>query len=191
MRIISGVYKGRKLISPDSDMIRPTSDRAKETLFNILNNRINFEGMLCLDLFCGTGNLGLECISRGASMCYFVDKKTELVTKNIALLGVQEKSKVIKSDAVYFLNSASSNKFDLVFCDPPYDFGDYETLIERIAGLKSEVILEHPGKFELDPQFDKYVYVKKKVGAVNFTLFDFGNEIGSDLKHDFENFTVE
>ena len=81
MRIISGNYKGTKLSSFDEKNIRPTSDRAKETLFNILNNLMDFEGMKCLDLFCGSGALGLEMISRGAESCVFVDKNIDAVKK--------------------------------------------------------------------------------------------------------------
>ncbi|MEP7146020.1 MAG: RsmD family RNA methyltransferase [bacterium] len=176
MRIISGIFKSRILKSPESDRIRPTSDRAKETLFNILNNIIDFEGISCLDLFCGTGNLGLEAISRGAAMCYFVDRHTDLVKTNIEQLGVLEKSKVIKSDAVNYLNSCTGDKFDLIFCDPPYDFEYYDRLIEKISGFNTILVLEHSEILKLKPDFVKYISLKKKVGAVNFMLFDFGTD---------------
>ncbi|MEO8664212.1 MAG: RsmD family RNA methyltransferase [Ignavibacteria bacterium] len=177
MRIISGTHKSRILKSPDSNDIRPTSDRAKETLFNVLNNRIDFDGMTCLDLFCGTGNLGLECISRGAEMCYFVDRHTDIVKKNVEQLCLHDKSKIVKSDVLSFLSSHSEIKFDLILCDPPYDFGEYDRLIKKLSDMKTETVLEHSGTFESDPAFEKYVYSKKKVGSVNFTMFDFENKI--------------
>lgn len=173
MRIISGIYKSRKLFSPSSDKVRPTSDRAKETLFNILNNRIDFEDISCLDLFCGTGNLGLECISRGASMCYFVDEDTDLVLKNTELLKAGDKSKIYKSDVLAFLKMFVGIKTDLVFCDPPYSYKHYIELIEKISVMKTILILEHSEKFTAENQFEKNIFLKKKTGTVNFTFFDF------------------
>ncbi len=82
MRIISGIYKSRILKPPASNKVRPTSDRAKETLFNVLSNIVDLDGITCIDLFCGTGNLGLESISRGSAKCYFVDTDIKLVLLN-------------------------------------------------------------------------------------------------------------
>ncbi len=175
MRIISGAYKSRILISPSSDKVRPTSDRAKETLFNILNNRIDFEDITCMDLFCGTGNLGLECISRGASMCYFADENTDLVRENIKLLKAEDKSKIYKSNVLNFLKSFNERKTDLIFCDPPYEYNRYTELIGNIISLqlKTLLILEHSVNFIADKDFEKYVILRKKIGTVNFTFFEF------------------
>lgn len=172
MRIISGIFKSRVLSTPSSYKVRPTSDRAKETLFNILNNRIDFHGIKCLDLFCGTGNLGLECISRGALVCYFVDEDTELVSKNIELLHTKDNSKIFRSDAITFLDKFNE-EVDLIFCDPPYNYEDYSKLIEKISSSKNILILEHSEKFVLNTQFEKFVFLRKKIGTVNFTFFDF------------------
>jgi 16S rRNA (guanine(966)-N(2))-methyltransferase RsmD len=173
MRIISGIYKGRKLKSPETDNVRPTSDRAKETLFNILNNRIDFEGITVLDLFCGTGSLGLESISRGTAMCYFVDEDVRLVQKNVELLKIKDKTEIIKAEVLSSLERFHHINADLVFCDPPYDYKEYSTLLETISSMETLLILEHSGKFDLDVNFEKYVFLKKKIGTVNFTLFDF------------------
>lgn len=173
MRIISGIYKSRILISPATDKVRPTSDRAKETLFNILNNKIDFEGITCIDLFCGTGNLGLECISRGAVMCYFVDEDTGLVLKNIGQLKAEDSSKVYKSEVTAFLKMFAGMNVDLVFCDPPYNYKHYNELIEKISLMNTILILEHSGQFNAGNQFEKYIFLKKKIGTVNFTFFDF------------------
>ncbi len=174
MRIISGAYKRRILKSPLTEEIRPTSDRAKETLFNILVNDFDFENLICLDLFCGSGNLGLECISRGAFLSFFVDRDTGLVEKNIRLLGVENKANIIRSDAIAFLDKPVNKHFDLIFCDPPYSYEFYDELIEKISLLKSILILEHSNKFIHSDHFEKFVYLKKKIGTVNFTFFDFG-----------------
>ena len=177
MRIISGLYRRKVLISPDTDYVRPTSDRAKETLFNILNNRINFSGINCLDLFCGTGNLGLESISRGSGKCSFVDTDTKLVIKNIEKVGVYEQSEVYKSDSVEFLKRNTEKKYDLIFCDPPYDYPDYKKLTEYLMLYKTLTILEHSAKYETEDEFSRFVILRKKIGTVNFTFFDFKNNI--------------
>lgn len=173
MRIISGIYRNRQLKPPASDKVRPTSDRAKETLFNILNNIVDYDGIICADLFCGSGSLGLECISRGAGMCYFIDKDTELVKENILRLDAAGKSKIIQSEVITFLNNENDFNFDLVFCDPPYDYDKYDELIEKISEWKTILILEHSVKFSISERFQKYTFLKKKIGTVNFTFFDF------------------
>lgn len=173
MRIISGKYNRRILISPDSYKVRPTSDRAKETLFNILSCRYDFNGMNVLDLFCGTGNLGLEFLSRGAAMCCFVDKDVRIVQKNIELLKAGDNAHAVKSDVMMYLKSRGNECFDLVFCDPPYDYENYNALLEEISLMKTILVLEHSEKFKADMKFEKFILLKKKIGTVNFTLFDF------------------
>ncbi|MEO8210279.1 MAG: RsmD family RNA methyltransferase [bacterium] len=173
MRIISGIYKSRILKSPASDKVRPTSDRAKETLFNVLHNTIEFEGITCLDLFCGTGNLGLESISRGAGKCYFVDKDVKTVQKNVDQLDAADKSIVFKIEVNTFLNKFSDLNADLTFCDPPYSYKEYDKLLEKILPMKTILVLEHSEKFILKSDFEKFVFLRKKIGSVNFTFFDF------------------
>ena len=173
MRIISGIYNRRVLISPESDKVRPTSDRAKETLFNMLSVRYDFNGMKILDLFCGTGNLGLESISRGARECEFVDLDIRTVTKNIELLKAGSSCKAVRSDALVFVRAHSNEQFDLIFCDPPYDHGSYEELLFEISVMKTVLILEHSEKFIPGKKFEKKIVLRKKIGTVNFTIFDF------------------
>ncbi|MBK8552831.1 MAG: 16S rRNA (guanine(966)-N(2))-methyltransferase RsmD [Ignavibacteria bacterium] len=173
MRIITGNYKGRILKSPDSNKVRPTSDRAKESLFNVLNNIVDFEEMTVLDLFCGTGSLGLECISRGARRCYFVDNDVNAVRKNIDILKLKDECEVLRSEVLNFLNRFNRSDIDIVFCDPPYDYERYSELIEKISLMKTILVLEHSGKFKLNDKFEEYVILKKKTGTVNFTFFDF------------------
>lgn len=173
MRIISGIYKSRKLISPADDKVRPTSDRAKETLFNILNNHLDFRGITCMDLFCGTGNLGLESISRGAGKCYFADRDTSYVNKNIEKLGAAEKCTVEKTDSVLFLRNFREKPVDLIFCDPPYSYSDYTELIGCLKEQETFTVLEHSGNFRLNVIYNDYVILRKNIGTVNFTIFDF------------------
>jgi len=173
MRIISGIYKSRILKPPASNKVRPTSDRAKETLFNVLSNIIDLDGITCIDLFCGTGNLGLESISRGSLKCYFVDTDIKLVQKNIENLGVESICKVYKTEAITFLNKFTDLNADLIFCDPPYSYNEYDRLLEKIQAKETILVLEHSLKFVLKNDFEKFVLLRKKIGTVHFTFFDF------------------
>jgi 16S rRNA (guanine966-N2)-methyltransferase len=121
MRIISGKYKGQQLTSFKADHIRPTTDRVKESQFNILQNHL--ENARVLDLFSGTGSLGLEAISRGASFVFFVDKNKksiEILEKNIEKLKIEEPFQILQKDIFSFLKSYSGEPFDLIFIDPPF-----------------------------------------------------------------------
>ncbi|MBN1298866.1 MAG: 16S rRNA (guanine(966)-N(2))-methyltransferase RsmD [Actinobacteria bacterium] len=126
IRIISGKYRGFKLkIPPDYD-IRPTQDRVKESIFNVLGQ--NIEGSRVLDLFSGSGSLGIESISRGASLVFFVDqhiKAIRLIKHNIEILNdIESEYRIIRKDAVSFLNAYRGTIFDIVFIDPPYKIAE-------------------------------------------------------------------
>lgn len=120
MRIIGGAHRGRKLAQFQGDDIRPTADRVKESLFNILSVKV--VGASVLDLFCGSGSLGLECISRGASCVHFNDISKDslaVLKKNIACIGEEGASRVTNGDYLACLNQTAL-KYDLIFIDPPY-----------------------------------------------------------------------
>jgi 16S rRNA (guanine966-N2)-methyltransferase len=120
MRIIAGKYKGHHLVSFQADHIRPTTDRVKESLFNIIQSHV--EDAKVLDLFSGTGNLGLEALSRGAREVTFVEKNKksiEILRKNIEKLKVSENYKIIQKDALSFLKT-STEPYDIIFADPPF-----------------------------------------------------------------------
>lgn len=129
MRVISGSARGRKLKSPENYDIRPTTDKVKESVFNII--QFDIEGRRVLDLFAGTGQLGIECLSRGAAEAVFVDGSREsvkIVKENLKSCGMS--APVFQEDALSFLRRAG--KFDLIFVDPPYDAGLYKSVLEII-----------------------------------------------------------
>lgn len=128
MRIVGGEFRGRPLAAPRSDAIRPTSDRAREAVFNIIAH--NFAGMLegarVLDLFAGTGALGLEALSRGAAHCLFIEESAEgrgLIRTNVETLGLQGRTKIFRRDAASMGDVGTIMPFSLVFADPPYGKG--------------------------------------------------------------------
>ncbi|MCB0349603.1 MAG: 16S rRNA (guanine(966)-N(2))-methyltransferase RsmD [Bdellovibrionales bacterium] len=121
MRIISGRLKGRQLVGFKAGHIRPTTDRVKETLFNILMGDV--PGARVLDLFAGTGNLGIEALSRGASYveCVEVNKSSlRIIADNLKSLGIQKEIKVTASDVFKYLKSYKAEPFDIIFIDPPF-----------------------------------------------------------------------
>ena len=146
MRVIAGYYRGRNLRSPSTMQVRPTSDRLRETLFNVLAPRI--EGSRFLDLCAGSGAVGIEALSRGAAHATFVDRSRKmcgLIEANLDLCGVPEdKTEVVQSEAAEFLRRASSRgapKWDTVFFDPPY-VTDYMPVL---AVFGTGTVLEEEG----------------------------------------------
>lgn len=135
MRIVAGRFRGKQLSTPKSDEIRPTSDRVRESVFNILASRIgpNLDGRRVLDLFAGTGALGLEALSRGASYAVFVDTGVEargLIRDHITGFGIGGITKLLKRDATDLGPVERFQPFDLVFLDPPYGKGLGERALE-------------------------------------------------------------
>lgn len=129
MRIVGGKFKGQHLATPSGNATRPTSDRVREAIFNILEHGVadfELEGARVLDLFAGTGALGLEALSRGARYCHFIDESTPargLIRSNADKLGVIGQAKIWRRDAARLGPCAPLPRFDLVFADPPYDKG--------------------------------------------------------------------
>jgi 16S rRNA (guanine(966)-N(2))-methyltransferase RsmD len=137
MRIISGKCRGLNLSTLKGDNTRPTLDRVKESVFNILGNKL--DELVVLDLFAGSGALGLESLSRGAKFCYFVDSSKEaidIIKKNVAKCRVEDKSEILNNNFEIALEKFKDNIFDLVFLDPPYgkDLG-----VQAISKLKRVV----------------------------------------------------
>lgn len=138
MRIVAGKFRGKQLISPSDDSIRPTADRVRESMFNILASRLGpvFEGVRVLDLFAGTGALGLEALSRGAAHVTFVETGAEgrgLIRDHIEAFGAGGITKLLRRDATDLGVPGTFGKFDLVFLDPPYGKGLGEQALAGIA----------------------------------------------------------
>jgi len=132
MRVISGTARGRKLKTPAGHSIRPTGDRVKESIFNIIH--FDIEGRRVLDLFAGTGQIGIEALSRGARSAAFVDSASDsikLIKENLKTCGFSEISTIHSRDAVRFLEG--EDKYDLIFIDPPYDTQLLKKAIDKIV----------------------------------------------------------
>lgn len=175
MRIISGKNKGRKISAPTSLPVRPTTDMAKESLFNILNNLVDIDELEVLDLFSGTGNIAYEFISRECISVTAVDsnnKCTGFISKTATMLNY-DNLYVVRADYQQFLKSAYK-KWDLIFADPPYQLEELDKIPDWI--FNSEVlkngglfILEHSASnnFEEHPALVDH----RKYGSVNFSFF--------------------
>jgi len=145
MRIISGQFKGRLITVPQSKDIRPTTDRVRETLFNLLNNRIDFDGIEVLDFYSGSGSLGLECISRGAKNVTFIERNFQIyknLLENIKSLNVEAQCKIIRSEAIDYSKRNPEKKYDLILADPPFFKDD---IYEVVKNLKANNYLKNEG----------------------------------------------
>lgn len=140
MRIVGGEFRGRPLATPRSNSIRPTTDRTREALFNVLAHRYadRLQGARVLDLFAGTGALGLEAVSRGASFCMFVEESVEgrgLIRANVEAFGLTGRTKIFRRDATGLGPAGTVQPFGLVFADPPYGKGFGEAALRSaLAG---------------------------------------------------------
>lgn len=153
IRIITGSAKGTRLISPKGTDTRPTSDRVKESLFNILSD--NIIGKKVLDLFAGTGNLGIEAISRGADEAFFIDIATDkIIRNNLNRAHFEDKAKIFKGDVFKFLKFFEKKQliFDLIFIDPPYYKGLSQKTMEI---LDSSTIFSDNGIIVLESGFNE------------------------------------
>jgi len=146
VRITGGELRGRRLAAPRrrSRAVRPTAERAREAIFSIIGEHLL--GVRVLDLYCGTGALGIEALSRGASRAVLVDSDPRLARENVAALGIAARAEVARADALRFLRR-SDERFDLVLCDPPYNIayrleGDLDSLIPPRLAAGGRVIVE-------------------------------------------------
>ena len=173
MRIISGKYKGREIKGYNIDGTRPTMDRVKESLFASIQNYV--KGSICLDLFAGSGGLGIEALSEGALSCYFVDNNKiviDTLKKNLTSLKVEEDYFLIKKDYVEALKTFDM-KFDIIFLDPPYHLNMMNNAIDLIIenNLLNDggiIVCEYEeGTVNCDLQILK----EKRYGSKNVTIF--------------------
>lgn len=137
MRVVSGIFKGRKLFAPEDNSVRPTTDRIKETLFNILSSKDCVGEISVLDLFGGSGALGIEALSRGAKKVVFIDKSVEsirLIKQNLSHVKADEKTyETFCVDYEFALKKLKDKEFDLIFADPPYSAGLENSIIKKVA----------------------------------------------------------
>ncbi len=175
MRIISGRYKGYKFKTYGGSNTRPTTDLAKESIFNALQNITDFEGMQVVDLFAGTGNIGIEFLSRGASALTSVDMNKANIRFMEAIkkeLDVQNWN-IVAADALQFLKKTTT-PIDILFADPPYDYTHFHQLIADVTKsqwfLQNEMVfvLEHADKLVYDTTF---LHMKKQYGNTCFSIF--------------------
>jgi 16S rRNA (guanine966-N2)-methyltransferase len=177
MRVVAGHLGGRRLISPPSRSreVRPTSDRARETLFSILGGRL--EGLSVLDLFCGTGALAIEAISRGADSAVLVDKAPRLAKRNADELGIANRCEVVRGDAVRYVER-SERRFGLIFCDPPYRLADrlepslsqlLPPRLARFGRLVVESSARRPLELELPPKVT--LSAERRVGEALIRIY--------------------
>ena len=162
MRVIGGLYKGRRLKTVDGLKVRPTSDRLRETLFNVLSTSV--EGAKFVDLCAGSGAVGIEALSRGASHVTFIEssrRAAEVISENLHHCGIEEGVRVINRDAISVLKyfAAHHLQYDIFYFDPPYDSEIYSPVMWTLAKHKliaeaGVVIVEHRRKLELPPSFD-------------------------------------
>lgn len=159
MRVISGSARGRRLEALEGNDVRPTTDKVKESIFNII--QFGIEGRRFLDLFAGSGQMGIEAISRGAKQAVFIEqsrKALSVLKKNIASVRFEEKSKVINTDAKAFL-STNREKFDIAFLDPPYNKGILQDVLPLVAENMNKgglIICESPLKEELSEKIGEF-----------------------------------
>jgi len=175
MRIVGGTYKGRQFHPGKSFRSRPTTDFSKESLFNILENRINWEETSALDLFAGTGSISFELISRGCRRVTGIEKDKvhcRFIRETVETLGINN-FHLVQGDVFHFIRNKPSS-FDLVFADPPYTMKNFQTTAEKIlgSGILREgglFILEHSKENQFDhlPDFLEL----RRYGSVHFSFF--------------------
>jgi len=182
LRIVSGLYRGKTINPPKNFRARPTTDFAKEGLFNILANVFDFEETEVLDLFSGTGSIGYEFASRGASSIEMVEKNyihTEFIRKTLLEIGITN-ARIIKSDVFIYIERMS-RPFDIIFADPPYEMEGIAAIPDKVLNSKllkekAWFILEHGGTISFKDHPDCFDH--RNYGNVNFSFFRRGEKSG-------------
>lgn len=183
MRIVGGEFRGRRLAQPSNQDIRPTTDRTRETLFNILQHRdeVTLDGARVLDLFAGTGALGLEAMSRGARFGLFIEEGTQgrsLIRQNVEALGLTGRTKLFRRDATKLGNAGQVLPFDLVFADPPYGKGlgplAAQALVQGGWLVPSAVLVLEENAADLPEELDGFDSLDRRtMGDTAIGLFQF------------------
>ncbi|OGC85438.1 MAG: 16S rRNA (guanine(966)-N(2))-methyltransferase RsmD [candidate division Zixibacteria bacterium RBG_16_43_9] len=176
MRIISGEKKGARLFSLKKRKIRPTSDKVKGAIFNILSS---VEDKKILDLFAGSGALGIEALSRGAKEVVFVDSSftsLDLIRKNLEKLGFKDKSRLIKKNVLRFLKDKFEGRFDLILADPPYGKGLCQKVLEILSekeflNAEGVLVIEHHKKEKIEKLGNFILLQERKYGDTLVSFF--------------------
>jgi 16S rRNA (guanine966-N2)-methyltransferase len=180
VRIVAGKFRGKHLLSPSDESIRPTSDRAREAIFSILSSRLgaHLDGLRVLDLFAGTGALGLEALSRGAASVVFVDTGAEargLIRDHIEAFGAGGVAKLLRRDATDLGPAGTMGPFNLVFIDPPYGKGLGEKALASLAAGKwlardAVIVLEEAIETTLNLPPGFVIELRREYGAAAVRL---------------------
>jgi 16S rRNA (guanine966-N2)-methyltransferase len=189
VRIISGQFKGRQLVSFDADNIRPTTDRVKETLFNKLMGRV--EEARILDLFSGTGNLAIESISRGAAHVDLVEnhrKSLEIIRKNLALLKIESGYKIFPVDCFKYISGYEGEPYDLIICDPPFtrawahDLAEKIGASDRLLAPGGWLVIEASSQERMDENYPGLIRLDQRIfGDKHLNFFEKASSSEGDL----------
>lgn len=181
MRIISGNLRGRYINNLKNFRARPTTDMAREALFNVLANTVDFESISVLDLFSGTGLISYEFASRGCSDIVSIEKDSHhqrFINKQIKDFEIEDSIISLKADVFSYLKRAPSKKFDIIFADPPYDLSNFDEVLDLIIASKigkenALIIIEHSAERDYS-NHDNFTQVRK-YGKVRFSFFTVTN----------------
>ena len=173
VRVIGGEFRGRRLNAPDNPGVRPTSDRVREAIFDILYSLGRMEGLQVADLFAGSGALGIEALSRGAASVTFVDRDAgslAAIRANLGSIGLSEAERdgdatLVRADVDAWVATTVA-RYDLVLCDPPYDYEGWENLVDRLPG---DLVILESGR-ELTPLPTWGVIKSKRYGGTIVTV---------------------
>ena len=180
MRIIAGKFGSRRIEVPQDPQVRPTKDRVREALFSMLSSRLSLDGVRVLDLFSGSGALGIEALSRGAGSVVMVEKSPKIaasIQRNIQELACEESADVVVDDCFSFLSADNArDKFDIIFADPPYAYNPEEVLSSifssEVCSDKSYVIYESAESLNLNIDDASFELLKSsKYGDTVVSLF--------------------
>mgnify|MGYP000972559263 CR=1 FL=1 len=174
VRLIAGKYGGRILDAPDRRSTHAMSERVRNAMFNSIGSEI--EGARVLDAFAGSGSIGFEALSRGAREVVFIEKDKiagKIIAKNIETLNVENNTTLIRTTVNNWLETATTEEFDIIFADPPYHDVQFST-VERLMGLLKStalMVLSHPGRSEVPPRTGVVVVDNRSYGTAVLTYF--------------------
>lgn len=179
MRVIAGKYKGRQLFSPKDQSVRPTTDRIKENVFNLLQGRV--AGAAFLDLFGGSGAITVEALSRGAVKAVTVDASREsvdLIKRNFRKIGIGNEAQIVEVEYGVALKRMAGQKFDIIYLDPPYKAGVEKDVLDKISegGFLADggvVVLEHATEIPFLYEGALKVFDSRKYGSVTIELLSY------------------